>query len=128
MKAFLLIWALMSFGPQGEVVQSVHLTRAECQASLGKIATSIINPQFATGPQKILGQANGLVQISPQPIGITAATGPTIRDSKTAEVSNGPTIRSGITAPPDPKFRPGIKGESKDDNHDVKCVQFRAER
>ena len=61
MKA-LLIWVLMSFGRQGEVAQSVHLTRAECQASLGKIV--------ANGPQMILGQANGLVQISPQPIGI----------------------------------------------------------
>ena len=39
MKAFL-IWVLMSSGPQGEVAQSVHLTRAECQASLGKIATN----------------------------------------------------------------------------------------
>ena len=104
MKAFL-IFVLMSFGPQGEeVVQSVHLTRAECQASLGKITTSIINPQFATGPQKILGQANGLVQISPQPIGI----------------------------PPEPEFRPGIKGASNDHHMpptgDAKCVQFRVER
>ena len=90
MKAFFLIWALMSFGPQGEVAQSVHLTRAECQASLGKIV--------ANGPQMILGQANGLVQISPQPIG----------------------------APPDPTIRSGIKGNATDKDH--KCVQFRAER
>ena len=100
MKA-LLIWAVMSFGPQGEVAQSVHLTRAECQASLGKIATSVIHPHFVTDPQMILG---------PDPIGPIQANG------------------MNINAPPDPKFRPGIKGESKDDNHDVKCVQFRAER
>ena len=99
MKAFLLIWALMSFGPQGEVAQSVHLTRAECQASLGKIATNvIIVPDYVTDPQMILGQANGLVQISPQPIG----------------------------APPDPTIRSGIKGNATDKDH--KCVQFRAER
>ena len=112
MKAFL-IFVLMSFGPQGEeVVQSVHLTRAECQASLGKIATNvIIVPNFVTDPQRILGpdpigpiQANGLVQISPQPIGI----------------------------PPEPEFRPGIKGASNDRHMpptgDAKCVQFRVER
>ena len=105
MKA-LLIWVLMSFGPQGEVAQSVHLTRAECQASLGKIATNvIIDPHYATDPQMILGPdpvgpilANGLVQISPQPIG----------------------------APPDPTIRSGIKGNATDKDH--KCVQFRAQR
>ena len=107
MKA-LLIWVLMSSGPQGEVAQSVHLTRAECQASLGKIATNvIIVPHISQGdgPQIILGpdpvgpiQANGLVQISPQPIG----------------------------APPDPTIRSGIKGNATDKDH--KCVQFRAER
>ena len=31
----ILIWVVISFSPQGEeVAQSVHLTRAECQASL----------------------------------------------------------------------------------------------
>ena len=99
MKAFLLIWALMSFGPQGEVAQSVHLTRAECQASLGKIATSIIHPHFVTDPQMILG---------PDPIGPIQANG------------------MNITAPPDPTIRSGIKGNATDKDHN--CVQFRAER
>ena len=99
MKA-LLIWVLMSFGPQGEVAQSVHLTRAECQASLGKIATNvIIVPNYVTDPQRILG---------PAPIGPIQANG------------------MNITAPPDPTIRSGIKGNATDKDH--KCVQFRAER
>ena len=101
MKAFFLIWVLMSFGPQGEeVVQSVHLTRAECQASLGKIATNvIIVPNYVTDPQRILG---------PDPIGPIQANG------------------MNITAPPDPTIRSGIKGNATDKDHN--CVQFRAER
>ena len=100
MKAFLLIWVLMSSGPQGEVAQSVHLTRAECQASLGKIATNvIIVPNYATDPQRILG---------PDPIGPIQANG------------------MNITAPPDPTIRSGIKGNATDKDHN--CVQFRAER
>ena len=100
MKAFLLIWVLMSSGPQGEVAQSVHLTRAECQASLGKIATNvIIGQEYVTDPQRILG---------PDPIGPIQANG------------------MNITAPPDPTIRSGIKGNATDKDH--KCVQFRAER
>ena len=99
MKAFL-IWVLMSSGPQGEVAQSVHLTRAECQASLGKIATNvIIGQEYVTDPQRILG---------PDPIGPIQANG------------------MNITAPPDPTIRSGIKGNATDKDH--KCVQFRAER
>ena len=73
MKAFL-IFVLMSFGPQGEeVVQSVHLTRAECQASLGKLATNvIIGQEYVTDPQRILG---------PDPIGPIQANG-TDKDHK----------------------------------------------
>ena len=94
MKA-LLIWVLMSFGPQGEVAQSVHLTRAECQASLGKIATNvIIGQEYVTDPQRILG---------PDPIGPIQANG------------------MNITAPPDPTIRSGIKGNATDKDH--KCVQ-----
>ena len=91
----------MSFGPQGEeVVQSVHLTRAECQASLGKIATNvIIGQEYVTDPQRILG---------PDPIGPIQANG------------------MNINAPPDPTIRSGIKGNATDKDH--KCVQFRAER
>ena len=86
MKA-LALWAVILFSPQGEVVQSVHLTRAECQASIILL------------------------------------------------VATGPTIRSGITAPPDPKFRPGVGappeakfGDIEGSSHEAKCVQFRAER
>ena len=105
----LLIFVLMSFGPQGEVAQSVHLTRAECQASLGKIATNVIIspsdvivvvwPNYVTDPQRILG---------PDPIGPIQANG------------------MNITAPPDPTIRSGIKGNATDKDHN--CVQFRAER
>ena len=99
MKAFL-IFVLMSFGAQGEVAQSVHLTRAECQASLGKIATNvIIGQEYVTDPQRILG---------PDPIGPIQANG------------------MNITAPPDPTIRSGIKGNATDKDH--KCVQFRAQR
>ena len=101
MKA-LLIWVLMSSGPQGEVAQSVHLTRAECQASLGKIATNvIIDPHISQGdgPQIILG---------PDPVGPIQANG------------------MNINSPPDPTIRSGIKGNATDKDH--KCVQFRAER
>ena len=106
----LLIWALMSFGPQGEeVAQSVHLTRAECQASLSKIV--------ATGPQMILGQANGM-KTRPGLV-------PTPKDEPLAvSAARNKGIGSGITAPPDPTIRSGIKGNATDKDH--KCVQFSA--